>query len=331
MRNLVFITVLIIFTLNATYAYRINPLNRSFTASQKNHFFNKISEPVHEKITLDALEKYEAKCSSLIPQVNNCLSDLKDSPVIYNSIIRGNWWSDDPNQLLYEVKYPAWAVQLKDAERRAKNKKYVIDGKYKMMYRSHYGDLQFMHSMASKDEELPEITRDNILMWIEFLYKVSTGELTRTTKFKEVNVQGFNKFFKRQSESELQFVLQQDYRLSRSDDFQLHALGAILHTIQDSYSESHTERDFKSSENCPDGKINRFLSYTYQNPDKHGMEDSKLSYSKSLLHKNNPLNASEQLIEFSLNKADWESEVLPYLTKTVFCLDNPEPSGPGRF
>lgn len=331
MKELRLITLLLFFCFSSANAYKINPMNRSFSSTQDDHITNMISEPVHERITLDALNLYQAKCSTTMMDNKNCLLDLNDVSVKFNPLIRGNWWSDDPNQLLYKAKQIAWVTQLKDAERRAKNKKYTIDGTYKMMYRTHYGDMQFMHSMASKDNEQPEATVSNILMWLNFLYLISIDDLDRSTKFKDVNIIGLNTFFKRQADSKLEWILQPNYRLSRPDDFKLHALGAMLHTVQDSYSNSHTERDYESSEKCPNGKVVKFLSYTHQNPDHHGQEDSNFSYTKSLIHKNNSLNASEQLIEFSMRKANWDDEVLPYLTNIVFCLDNPELSGPGKF
>lgn len=330
MKKIILFTITSIMVVNYSYAYKLNPLNRSYSEEQKNHFAKNISESVHEKITVKALESYQKKCLERNIDSKSCLSNLNNVSFKYNPIIRGNWWSDDPNQMLYKAKHAAWLTQMQDAERRAKNKTEIND-KYKMLYRTHFGDMQFMHSMASKDGESPYVTKKNILMWTEFLYKISTGELDRNSKFKDININELNQFFNRHKNWEIQWILQPNYRLKRQDDFKLHALGALLHTVQDSYSASHTERIFNINSSCTNGKINKFLSYTNQNKDNHTLADNHSSYNNSLIQSNNPLKASEQLIEFSMQKADWTTTVEPYLSNVVFCLNNPEPSSAGRF
>ena len=47
-----------------------------------------------------------------------------------------------------------------------------------MTARSHFGDLQFFHGMASSDAEAPATTKANMLNWARFLIKVAKGAET---------------------------------------------------------------------------------------------------------------------------------------------------------
>lgn len=48
-----------------------------------------------------------------------------------------------------------------------------------LLYRSHYGNLQFMHSMASFDGEPAGSTRRHMQMWAKYLWGIAIGT-TRT-------------------------------------------------------------------------------------------------------------------------------------------------------
>lgn len=49
-------------------------------------------------------------------------------------------------------------------------------GEY-LLYRSHFGDLQFFHSMAAYDGETAEETRRRMKMWAKFLWGVGTKNI----------------------------------------------------------------------------------------------------------------------------------------------------------
>ena len=63
----------------------------------------------------------------------------------------------------------------------------TIKPDWDMLYRTHCGDIQFLHAMASKEFETASQTRDLMLMWAEYSYKVSTGKITTTMRFKNVS------------------------------------------------------------------------------------------------------------------------------------------------
>jgi hypothetical protein len=312
-------------------AYSLNPINRhSATGSDKNRFLDQISEPVHEKITRQARELYLARCL----RSPGCEAPQPPKRTIQDSLIRGVWWNDDPNQDLYKGRQTVWIAHMKDAERRANYpKKYTIDGKYMMHYRSHYGDLQFLHSMASVDGEAAAQTKEDIYMWGAFVYQVAAKKVGRDTKFAEVPVNRLLNYFKRQSNWELQWILEPRYRLRDPNDFSDHALGSLLHMVEDSYSAAHVERVYTPTNNCPAGYIKRFHSYSHQDPSKHKKADSMASYRTSHFPAGaGPVDVSAQLIWFARHGADWTTEVVPYLDKMVYCFEGiPDTAGPGEY
>ena len=315
-------------------AFHINPSNRSLVnGSSDNHFLDKISEPVHEALTRNSRELFWNICDS-DTKINKYCGDSRKTPsTISDSLIRGNWWADDPNQNLYKARQAVWLGNMFDAERRAKSGRYVIDQKYKMHYRSHYGDMQFLHSMAYKDGVSAEETKRKIYMWLEFLYQMATKQIGANTKFSEVNVKGLEEYFNRHQHWKLKWIMQPRYLLSRKDDFSEHALGVMLHLIQDSYSTSHVERVFESTDSCKNGYINRFYSYNNQKSKKHSASDSWTGYEQnSHPEYSNPISVGAQIMVFAKSTADWKTKILPYLESNVFCLaDSPLKSGPGDF
>lgn len=332
MKKIVFLCLLII--VSTANSFHINPSNRSLVdGSSDDHFLDRISEPVHEALTRKTREEYWRICDADIEVSKYCGSNRTVPSTINDSLIRGNWWADDPNQNLYKARQVVWLGNMINAERRAKSGSHVIDQKYKIHYRSHYGDMQFLHSMAYKDGISALETRDKIYMWLEFLYQIATKQIGPSTKFSEVDIQGLSKYFNRHQHWEIRWVMQPRYLLSRKDDFSEHAIGAMLHLIQDSYSTSHVERVFEPTSRCQYGYISRFYSYSNQNSKKHGESDTWEGYEKtSYPESSNPITVGAHMMAFAKSSADWKTKVLPYLDSTVFCLgDSPLESGPGEF
>ena len=69
------------------------------------------------------------------------------------------------------------------------------------MYRSHFGDLQFLHSMASRDGEMASETRQRILMWAEFTWSVAVGTQDSKGLLKDVKIDRFSEFFPKSGQS----------------------------------------------------------------------------------------------------------------------------------
>lgn len=306
------LTLFLIMLTNTTYAFEISPQSKIFKGKEIG------TEAVHEHITYDAIKMYNENCKKLNTS-SDCLENYLNLKSGRNSFIRGNWWADDPNQRLYKFSYLYFLGYMMDGRRRVNNQ-VIVDHTYRLHYRGHFGDMQFMHAMTSPNEST-EDTRNNILMWIEFLYKVSIGEYKRETKFSSIKINGLDRYFSRHQDWEIQWLLQPKWRLSDPNDFKYHALGALLHTLQDSYSKSHTMRTRFPTAACPYGRILGFYNYKEQTSSSHGVYDSRKAYENSIFDvTSNPVSASAKLIEFSINKADWNTEVKPYLTKVVFCI-----------
>jgi hypothetical protein len=64
-----------------------------------------------------------------------------------------------------------------------------------LLHRSHFGDLQFMHAMATKDGEPAETTRRKILMWAEFSWRTAMREYGLATWLRDISIAGFSDYF----------------------------------------------------------------------------------------------------------------------------------------
>ncbi|MCP1617471.1 MULTISPECIES: hypothetical protein [Pseudomonadaceae] len=322
-------------------AQRINPMEDKYWQSKYDSVSQRVSEPVHEEIT-----KRARLCESIsIDSASVPLVCITAGPTPtgtpkgnkYDSLIRGVWWNDDPNQLLFTQPI-TWAVWMEDGDRIAKKnrnlrgQKREITQRYYMQYRSHYGDLQFLHAMASADGESAETTQRNILDWAEFSYAVATRQIDTQTLLSQVTTHHFQDHFKNQTGWTISYLFGPKYKLSRRDHFQEMALGSLLHMIQDSYSEGHTLRKFDASKSCPAGRVVQFHSYVHQISSQHGTADTRSAWkARSFTDAQDPVNASATVMRFVAQGAGWPV-VEDYLKGTVFCLgDDAEGAGPGRF
>ena len=179
---------------------------------------------------------------------------------------------------------------------------------------SHMGVLQFLHSQASKpavtgkyEPEEYEETLAKVLSWAQFNYEI--------VKDSKILREPYCEYFKKLKNSEdhagigeaflptrLEEKLLQcknDYKIDwiysnkctnpmssktctkvgDDRDYQIIALGALLHMVQDSYSQSHVKRgDCSSSEGVADSKIEckpieQYYDYLMQDGHKHGESD----------------------------------------------------------
>lgn len=106
------------------------------------------------------------------------------------------------------------------------------------------------------------------------------------------------------------------------------ALGALLHTIQDSYSDPQAARRFDASPECARGRIARFHFYGGQDSRKHKQADTldafKARQNAEFTDIQNPINVSATLIRYAANNVGWPV-VNAYLRTTVFCIDGDAP------
>lgn len=217
-----------------------------------------------------------------------------------------------------------WSLAMLDAEKVAERQR--IDAFHPILYRSHYGDLQFLHGMASSSEKAAD-TQRKMMVWAEFAYKVALGEIPSTLALDKVPVAGFSELISiRERTVESLFTLG-DPAFRPAPSISLFALGSLLHMVQDTFSEAHAERgeeggvcDGASGLRQP-GKLKRFHSYALQDSKKHKTADSRHAFhSHDLKVGSNAVQATKNLLEFYRKKADWP--VIQDYLSCVFRLDS---------
>jgi len=64
-----------------------------------------------------------------------------------------------------------------------------------VIYRSHFGDMQFLHSMAFSEKEHAGETKRKIMAWARLMYRVALGEITRSTSIRKTGIADINSLF----------------------------------------------------------------------------------------------------------------------------------------
>lgn len=136
--------------------------------------------------------------------------------------------------------------------------------------RSHYGDLQFIHGMASTLNESPQKTKNKILNYADCMFKIARKE------------KGYNGDAKLSSIPEFASIVGNDENLKNMSlnqfygntdgkhDISKIATGSLLHMVQDSFAGGHVDRDEQ-------GRIVEFHEYSKQDAKKHDKSDSYTS------------------------------------------------------
>ena len=180
------------------------------------------------------------------------------------------------------------------------------------MYRSHFGDLQFLHAMASKDGETAEVTRKRIVMWAEFSWNVATGQIPSATLLTDVKIDEFSEFFGNSGQDVLTLYTLGNSSLRRN--IRDVAFGSLLHLVEDSFAFGHADRAPPiAGTTCPGsdlahpGTIRLFRSYTNQDHKKHGAHDSRDSYRSRLGMKPDVVDVGKVLVDKYDRQELWSS------------------------
>jgi len=332
-------------------AYDINPLKNRYRAGD-GQLAGLIFDTVHEDITQRA-----AHCAAH-PANSAATDDTVLCPIVRplpqgpdpnfgNALIRGVWWNDDPDQLLYSIHYPTWLVRQRHAGRLARadrdrpGQPPTINSSYRMQYRSHYGDLQFLHAMANADGDAATDVQQRILDWARFAYAVAMGEILPETRLEDVDEPIVQSYFETRPGWSVGYLFAPRYVLRDRPDPDTGrrpvadtALGSILHMIQDSYSRPHTKRVYAGREGCQNGRVVQFYSYANQQSGRHKPHDTRASHdgNTQFTSRQNPVEASARLIWLANRRADWTRVVEPYLRNEVFCVgSDAEAASAGEF
>lgn len=306
---------------------------------------DKFTNPVHEQLTylIYGCSGDRYVCSS--PENPNNFAP--------QAVIAGARWNDNPpfelesSKSLKEcmsktIKLPnfskCWITLFKDAEKRAKKGEFFdANSGTVLLYRVHFGDMQFLHSMAARNEEEALETKKNIMMWAELAYKTALGEIDRGVELRRSGIPGMDVIFSNRGWSAQQLFTRGDPTFRGEKDFRDFAFGTLLHIVHDSFCLSHVDREEPSGANCEKakdypkpGKVRSFHAYSQQDHKKHGDEDSHDALELHLLTKQpNVVEVGKIVRSYYEAKRPWE-ELKDYLECVFDVEDLTVKAGPGE-
>lgn len=307
---------------------------------------------VHEAITLRALG-----CEAATGAEKSCITP--DAVLRHRFMLYGVRWPDDPPFRL-DAEHPpriahcdasvtlrstsqpkCWVGLFNDAEKKARanlakqpDRPAFGPGHY-LLYRSHFGDLQFMHAMAAHHGERAADTAARMTRWAQFLWGIAIGELPRGAYIRTLNIEGLAPYFP--GDITATNLLSTGIIEARAHLDEV-ALGALLHMVQDSFSQAHAGRGPEPGDVCQraprfeqPGKITRFYSYAGQAGKLHDTEDSFDALSRHTLQvQPGAVDASRALLTLWQEKATWPV-VAPYMA-CLLALEDPDArADAGRF
>ena len=180
------------------------------------------------------------------------------------------------------------------------------------LYRTHFGDMQFMHAMAARGETLLR-TQERVLLWLRFTYQVAVGEIDTG-----VRIDSLAPEFARDILTGFEdWTVAQFFEIrsgTTSERIRRIALGALLHTLQDSFAHGHAEREVTAPGNeARFGAISAFLNYGCQSEEKHGEADRAAHYkwfADAAHGESSPVTLGAQVIDLVLNrKTLWNGSI----------------------
>jgi len=191
-----------------------------------------------------------------------------------------------------------------------------------LMTRSHFGDLQFLHSMANAEGVSAPETRQKILDWVQFAWMVFDGDFGPETKLKDITIPTIAEHFgcSDWTVSDIYILGRKDTLIRRLPDI---AFGSILHTVQDSFAAGHTARGIAPLGSvCADtallrapGPIVEFHAYGQQDGSKHDEQDAREAMASSAADVSGAIAATRALFELWNANAKWT-----YAKSTIHCI-----------
>jgi hypothetical protein len=305
------------------------------------------TSPVHEEIT-DRIWGCQNAATS------DCQS-LSSSPYRYAppAVLFGVQWNDNPpfaltatrtkscpvNETIRLPNYSeCWITLFKDAAKHAsQGAHFDYRGDMALLYRVHFGDMQFLHAMASWDGESMSDTKARILTWAELAYRTAIGDISPVTPVSNVPVKGIPRLFKNKGYS-VKNLFTRGVPEFQSQVDQV-ALGSLMHVVEDSFAQGHLERDEPTGEDCPAypgikraGRVLAFHSFATQDARKHDKADSREAFEAHLISKiPNVVDVGRALKALYDARKPW-TDVRPFLDECVFEVaedDLDQPAGPG--
>jgi hypothetical protein len=286
-RRLLLLFLALLISSHTASGFEINPnhhspdtIKRSLKSEYK-AFLSRLTRPTHEELTRLSLQ-----CAASTEKLDWCGLDPVAGDIkrrfVEESAIHGTRWNDDPNNFFRVDNEVQWFYWLKAA-----GIKKEITTENPLEYRSHYGDLQFLHGMA-RSTTSPLDTRDSVMNWSRFAYDVAAGQISPSATMSELASQyRFARFFTQTSKG--RWTVRKLFTnvgdvlcrpncppdISATDEeVAALALGALLHTIQDSLSASHVDRVTEDGAS----RVAAWLDYRMQDPGCHGDADKDVDW-----------------------------------------------------
>lgn len=249
------------------------------------------NECVHEQITAAAVACAGATCkmaNACTPV--QCIGKNACTAVSYSPFRTGVRWNDDPMAYLdYGRNYLVWDKCYQAGKRWMSEDPKHIQTRCTLEARSHFGDLQYIHSMAAEAGQLPADVQMKQLLWARFLYLIITASISADDKLRDLSKDDVPVELRELDSPVIHLFVPhclrvmddnpRDTSCSRKRLFKV-AAGALLHTVQDAYSLSHVERSMTrapgSRRVCITfGPIKQYYVYTLQDTARHAREDKK--------------------------------------------------------
>ena len=175
--------------------------------------------------------------------------------------MRGLIWSDDPTCLLF-VDSPESNNQLGLGKEFLQE--FFLGPEFGITKRSHFGDLQFLHGMGSQTNEDPNVTKKNMIAWLEVVYKLAIGQdVSEADRLDKRFPDLFNASSNPSGNVDLRHLFLGTTPSYRKANIPRRALGHCLHMIQDSYAVGHTLRRLTNPDDL-DGNDEDGMSYPDQ-------------------------------------------------------------------
>jgi hypothetical protein len=303
------------------------------------------TDPVHERVTHQIYGCPDGRA--------DCSSPPKPHRYAPDAVIAGVRWNDNPPFELESSKSlpecvgktmrlpnfsECWFKLFKDAERRARaGEVFDANSGVALLYRVHFGDMQFLHSMASRDKERARDTLERMMMWAEFAYRTALGEVDRGIELRKAGIPGMEAIFRNRGWTAQQLFTRGDPTFRGEKDFRDLAFGSLLHMVQDSFVLSHTDRDEASGAKCPKvegalqpGRIRSFHSYARQDKKKHAREDGHDALDRALLvQQPNVVDVGRLLKSYYDARRPW-TDLRDYLECVFEAQDLEAGAGPGE-
>ena len=270
-----------------------------------------------------------------------------------SAVIAGVRWNDTPpftllktsttlcpvDKVITIMNYPeCWGILFKDAKKQAETgRKYGNAPLTLVLYRSHFGDMQFLHSMASSEQERAGETRQKIMAWAEFMYRIALGEITRGTYVKKTGIPDIDGLFTHRYDTvQTLFVSDAPREYKEDENLHLFAMGVLLHTVADSFSDSHVERGEQRGQECRNvsgkrhpGWIRGFHVYNLQDSSAHSEAENDRALAEKIYYPDTSMvDVGRAIMEHYNRQAPWE-ELRVYLDCIYDLADPNAPAGPG--